>query len=395
MSLQTPTTQDLADTIVAQIGASLSQTIPIFPKAFIRVLAKVLAGVVIILYKYCSYIFLQMFVAHASMEETTIGNQKIIPLVRWGQLIGVGTPTAATRAQLVVSVPVTVQTGTLKAGAKLQRTSTGVIYQTLVDVPLNASSVQAVIQASSKTDDPDSIGAGAIGNLSAGDVISFVSPYPNVATDCTVVSQTVQGADAQDPDDYRAKVLRRCQARPQGGAYADYRAWAEGVAGIVHAYPYAASLPGYVDVYIEADAASSGSADGIPTSAQITAVADAIEVDDAGDAKRRPVGAAVTVRAITRSPFDVTVVGLNPSTADSQQLIISGLDEFFRSREPYIKGLSVLPREDSITRAGVSGVVDAIVSANGLSANDILVGSGSLYVLAPGEKAKLGSVSFV
>lgn len=393
MSLQTPTTQQLSDTLVAQISASLDQTIPIFPKAFIRVLAKVLAGVLIILYRYNSYIFLQMFVARASMEATTIGSKQVIPLVEWGRLIGVGDPRPATRAQVVVSVPVTSQTGTLKAGSPLQRSSTGIVYQVMVDVPLNAATVQATIQASSKTDDPDSIGAGSIGNLSPGDVVSFVSPYPNVSTDCTVVSVNVQAADAQDPEDYRRSILQRFQARPQGGAYADYRIWAEGVPGIVHAYPYTSTLPGQVDVYVEADQASSGSADGIPTDDQVAAVAAAIELDDAGGATRRPAGAAVNVKKITRLAFVVTVSDLDPNTPANQAAVSAGIDEYMRSREPYIVGLSVLPREDRITDAAVGGVVDGIVSAIGATIGNVTTSPGA-YALGSGEKAKLGSTIF-
>ncbi len=397
MSLQTPTTKQLSDAIVAQTGAALSQTIPAFPNTFIRVLAKVLAGADSLLYKYGSYIFLQMFVRHASMEESTIGNKKIVPLIEHGRFIGTGTPGAATRAQLVVSVPVTSQTGALKAGAKLQRNSTGIVYQVMVDVALNASTVQATLQAVSKTDDPDSIGAGAIGNLSPGDVVSFVSPYPNVGSDCTVVSQVVQAADAQDPEDYRSRVLRRFQARPQGGAYADYRAWAEGVAGIVNAYPYAGQRPGGVDVYVEADAASSGSSDGVPTEAQLTAVKNALQLDAAGNATRAPAGVedGLQVLGISRRAFAVTIVGLSPDTPTMRQAISDGVDEYLRSREPFIVGLSVLPRLDAISRAGVSGVVDSIANAQAATVDSVSLSSGSLYVLDHGEKAKLGALTFV
>jgi uncharacterized phage protein gp47/JayE len=395
VSLSTPTTKQINDTLVAQLEASLSQTIPLFGKAFARVLAWALAGVVILLYRYCSYIFLQLFVQFASTEETTIGSKKLVPLVAWGRLIGVGDPAGATRAELSISVPVTTQTGSLKAGSRLTFAATGIVYDVVVDVPLNAATVTARIRASSSTQDPDSLGEGAIGNLNPGDTVSFVSPYPNVGTACTVVSQTVQGADAQDFEDYRRLVIRRFQRRPQGGAHADYESWAEEVAGIVHVYPYSGAIAGTVNVYVEADAASSGSSDGIPTGAQLTAVFDSIQTDVGGRATRRPVSAAVTVLPITRRAFDVTVVGLMPSTAEIQTAIRDGADEYLRSREPYIVGLSVLPRTDTITQAGVSGVVDGIVGANGASVNSVVLSSGAIYGLLPGEKAKLGALNFV
>ncbi len=81
-----PTTAALRDTIVAQIAGSISQTIPLLPKAFTRVLAAVLAAAIVIVYKYASWQFLQLFVAHATDKETEINGKKIRPLVEWGRL---------------------------------------------------------------------------------------------------------------------------------------------------------------------------------------------------------------------------------------------------------------------------------------------------------------------
>ena len=180
MSLAVPTTSEVSDTIVSQLEASLSQTIPLLPKAFSRVLAKVLAGVFVLIYKYAGFIFLQLFVQYASFQETTINGKTIRPLVEWGRLIGVGDPDEATRAELVVDVTVTNQTGQLAAGAHLLRAETGVGYQTLYPVDLDAATVQVAIRATS--DEDGNGGEGTIGNLNAGDEISFVNPLPNVAS---------------------------------------------------------------------------------------------------------------------------------------------------------------------------------------------------------------------
>ena len=72
MSINTPTTAEINAQIIAQLEASLNQTIPLLPKSFNRVLAKALAGVFIIIYKYAGFIALQQFVATATIEETTI-----------------------------------------------------------------------------------------------------------------------------------------------------------------------------------------------------------------------------------------------------------------------------------------------------------------------------------
>lgn len=398
MALSTPTTQDLADNIVAQIQLAIGQTIPLLPKAFTRVLAKVLAGVVVLLYKYAGFIFLQLFVAYATNEETIINGRVIRPLTEWGRLVGVGDPEAATRAELTVTVTVTNMTGSLAAGSQLLFAPSGVVYLTTAAVALNAATVTVTMRASS--DQTGGTGEGAIGNLEVGDVVSFANPLPNVATDAVVASVVVTGADGETVAAYRQRIIRRFQRKPQGGAYADYQVWGEGVAGIAHVYPYTSNTPGEVDVYVEATEASSGSADGIPTGAQLTAVAAAIELDDNGLASNRPAGAGVNVYAITRTGFEVECSGLDaPDITAAESTVEQAVDEFLRSREPFIVGLSVLPRLDRVTRAAVSGVVDDAVSAVGGTVTTVVLKlSGSpieAYTLSNGEKAKLNSISFI
>lgn len=386
MSLSTPTTRELSDQIVGQLQGQLSQTIPLLPKSFSRVLAWVLAGVVVLLYKYAGFIFLQLFVAHASAEETEVNGKKIIPLVEWGVLLGVGRPLAGVRAEHLVSVSVTNQVGSLPSGTTLLRSQTRVLYQTVAAVALDANTVQLIIKAIA--DESGGDGSGDIGNLANGDELTFANQPPNVGTIATVISQVVTGADAETIDAYRGRIVRRVQRRPQGGAYADYQSWGEGVEGIVAVYPYAGD-PGEVDIYVEATEASSGSPDGIPTAPQLTAVKEALELNDAGLATRRPVNAALNVLPISRTPFSVTVSGLDPNTEENKQAINDGVDEYLRSRKPYIVGLSSLPREDRVTAAAISGIVNTIVDAQGATVTTVVVTPGPAHTLDPGELAKL------
>ena len=90
MSLQTPTTAEISANIIAQLETTLNQTIPLLPKSFLRVLSKTLGAVFILLYKYGGFIFLQQFVATASIKETIINGVTVKPLVEWGRLIGIG-----------------------------------------------------------------------------------------------------------------------------------------------------------------------------------------------------------------------------------------------------------------------------------------------------------------
>lgn len=399
MSLETPTIQEISDNIVAQISANLNQTIPRLPKSFIRVLAKTLAGVFILLYKYGGFTFLQIFVKTASTKETTVNGKILTPLIEWGRLIGVGDPVAATQAELNVEVTVEVQSGTLPSGAQLTGTN-GVTYITIGAIGLDAPTKEVTVRA--VNDQAGGGGAGTIGNLDAGATLSFANPLATVARDVEVLAQVVTGADAENIEVYRQRIIDRFQKRPQGGAYADYEVWGEEVAGILNCYPYTSTNPGQVDVYVEAAPESSGNPDGIPTPAQLQAVLDSIELDQAGLATRRPANALANTFAITRTGFDVRVLGLvADDLAQVKTDIESALTDYFLAKEPFIVGLSIPPRKDRITKASVSGVVDDVVTAAGgtfTNAFIYLEGTTALvdvYSLGEGEKAKPGEVTYL
>lgn len=398
MSLQTPTTKEISDNIIAQLEASLNQSIPLLPKSFLRVLSKALAGVFVLLYKYGGFMFLQIFVRTASANETIVNGKSVIPLIEWGRLIGVGDPVPATNAELLIDITVETQVGSLPSGTQLVSSDNGVTYIIIGAILLNAPVVQATVRAAS--DQAGGGGEGAIGNLDAGAILSFANPLANVSRNATVVIQTVTGANAESTEAYRQRVIDRFQKRPQGGAYADYELWGEEVAGIINVYPYTSDCPGQVDVYAEATPESSGDPDGIPTLAQLQAVLDSIELDQNGLASRRPANALANSFPITRTGFDVRVTGLQvDNLAQVQATITTAIEEYFLDREPFIEGLSVLPRRDRITRSAVGGVVDDIVSAAGGIFSSVIITQATinieLYSLGIGEKAKAATVTFI
>jgi uncharacterized phage protein gp47/JayE len=394
MALDTPTTAEINAAIISQLEAALAQTIPLLPKAFNRVLSKALAGVFILLYKYAGFIFLQMFVSRATIEYVEILGQRISPLIEWGVIIGVGYPDAGTQAELSIEIDVEILGGTLPAGTQLTSNLNGVIYITKATVALDAATKTATIRA---VNDPDGNGGvGVVGNLDPGDTVSFIVTRSDVNRNATVLSQVVTAADAESEEAYRARIVDRFQKQPRGGAYADYEFWGEGVAGIINVYPYTGANPGEVDVYSEATVASSGSADGIPTAAQLTAVATAINFDEDGRATNRPVGAYVNSYPISRTGFDVTVFGLSVQDQAQVELDIeAALSQYFLAREPFIDGLTIPPRTDTITKSNISGIVDDFVSAKNGVFTDVSfkVNGGAVdlvsYSLNIGEKAKL------
>ncbi len=388
------TTKQISDNIISQLEASLNQSIPLLPKSFNRVLAKAISGVFVITYKYAGFIALQQFVKTASIEETEINSVMISPLKEWGRLIGVGDPAPATQAEYTVTVSVENQTGILPSGSQLLNGSNGVTYLTTSSVSLDSETVEVNIRASS--DQSGGLGAGIVGNLEDGAIVSFANPLSNVARDTIVLSEIVTGSDEEDTEVYRQRVIDRFRARAEGGALVDYRIWGGEPSGILSIYPYTGECAGHVDVYVE----SSTEVDGIPTDAQLQEAFDSINLDDDGLASRRPAGSFVNVFPISRLEFTVTVAGLVvQDSATAQADIEAAISDYFLSRKPFISGLSIPPRLDRITRTSVGGVVDDIVSAAGGIFSSVEVRSLGVVVevhsLAIGELAKSGGVEFI
>lgn len=401
MSLDPKTTAQVYELITSQLEGAFSRSVRFLPKSFLRVQAKVLAAVYVQLYKYGAFIFLQMFVRTASDKDTEVLGETVNPLKFWGRLIGVGDPKAATAAELEVTVSVLVLDSVLVSGTQLLAPSNGVTYLVVGDVLLNSANVPVRIRAYADQSGGD--GSGTVGNLENGDVVDFVSPPVFVASQTVVSDQLVTGAEGESSEAYRQRILDRFQKRPQGGAYADYELWGEEVAGIINVYPYTGDLPGTVELYSEATPESSGNEDGIPTQAQLDAVAASVELDQSGLASRRPAGAFVISNPITRTSFDIQVTGITgvDNLAAVRASITAALEELFLLAEPFIPGLSIPPRRDQISRTRISATVEDIVTAAGgtfTGATFEVTGSGTpldLYLLGKGEKAKAADVSFL
>lgn len=394
MSIPTPTTKEVAENIVAQLEAELNQTIPLLPKGFNRVLAQALAAVLMIVYKFAGWMFLQMFVATAQNRTFTINGRQINPLVEWGLLVGAGHPEPATQAELTASVTVITQSGQLPAGTQLVGVNNGVTYLTTTNVLLDAPTV--TINAKAVSDQSGGGGAGVIGNLPVGSILTFANSQPLVNQTTIVMGATVTGANAESTDDYRQRVINLFQARPQGGAYVDYGIWGLEPEGIKSIYPYTGD-PGQVDVYVE----SATEVDGIPSGPQLTAVYNSIQLDQSGLATRRPANAFVNVYPITRTSFNVDVFGITgvDDLVQTRNEIEQALIEYFLSREPFIPGYTLGVNNGRILQTSVSSIVNTIVSSHGGEFGNAVVKMGATpittWALNEGQKAKLGLLAFL
>jgi hypothetical protein len=395
MALETRTIAEINDLIINQIEAQIGQTIPVLPKAFVRILAKVIAGMGIILYKVAGWIFLQLFVSTASFRPVTILGKTVIPLIEWGKLVGVGEPDNASSAVLEIDLTVLSFPNTLLSGTQFRSPITGTLYLTLQDYTLSSGSETIEVTA---------VSTGEIGNLDDGDNLQLVNDLGFIESEAIVSDMISEGVEAESEASYRQKVSDRFKLTPQGGALSDYRIWGNTVTGVAQIYPYTGDPASNVLVYVEAD--DPPYTGRIPTSGLLIQVGEAIDFDDDGQATRRPVTAIIdpagdgsygNVLPITVKNFEVEITDLTlPSDVDENTVlsqIEAALDEYFLEREPYINGLSRPPAKNVVSLVNVTGIVDDIVNANNGSFLSATLTSETivnpLYVLGEGELCKL------
>lgn len=384
--------KEISDAIITQLQDAFNQNIPLYAKAFTRVLAKICGGLFVTLYAFASFILLQMFIKTASNRELTIGGIKITPLQEWGKLVNVF-QLDGVRSEFYAEVTV-LQTGlTLPAGTEFIHNPTQQVYRSTADVLLSSSSVMVQIRANQ---------AAAAGDLVDGETISFINAPSYVKKDCIRKELLVAGADPETTEEFRQRIAEAFAFVPQGGAYSDYRIWGKKAsADVKQIYPYSGGvLPnsgsGQVDVFVE----SKTDVDGIPTQALLDTVKAGIDLNVAGIATQRPINAYTNVAAITRTAFEVVISGLTAPDEDETKLSIEdGLTTWFLDRDPYINGLSLPPKRDAITDAVVSGVVGRIAEANGGTITGAIVKVGGaaidgVYLLSEGEKSKLDFVTW-
>ncbi len=389
MSLQTPQISELRQTTISQIEAELDQEDQSLPKSVVRATGTVLAGLFVLIMKYAGWMFLQQFVRWANFRETTVLGRVLVPLRMLGDEHGVEPPADGVKARFNVSVAPITLGSTLKANTAIIDRPTQRIYKTVSDTVLSTNPTTVDVRA---------VDFGAIYNVTTATALHFVSPQPNAQRELTVTTIVTEGVDAETESSYRNRIQQKRTAPPQGGAHADYQQWAREISGITNVYPYN-NGPGRVIVYCEATSESSGSADGIPTNAQLTQVGARINLPVTGIASRRTINALIGVAAISRKALSVRVTGLVVSDqAAVESRIEDACDEYLRNTEPYILGLTLPPRRDVITQAALAGVVNDIVSAAEGRVTEVELLDGGTpvrtYSLSPGQRAKLGSIFF-
>lgn len=351
MPFERPTLPQILDTVQADIEARLSGADARAPRSVLGVLARVQAGALHGLYAYLAWLSAQVLPDSAESEY----------LDRHAAVWGLARKAAAKAAG---TVTLSGTNGTVVPAGTVLQTADGRRYATTAEATVAGGSATVSVEAKE---------AGAAGNADAGTTLTLVTPIGGLQSQGTVDAEGLGGgADIEDDDSLRTRLLARIQAPPHGGAAFDYVNWALEVEGVTRAWAYPQELgEGTVTVRVMTDGTT---ADGIPAQATIDAVQAHID-------GLRPVTAAVTVVAPVAVPLDLEIAGLTPATADVKAAVEAEIaDLIAREAEP---GGTIL----------VSHIREAISRASGEQDHRLVSPAGDV-VHATGQIAVMGGVTW-
>lgn len=308
-------------------------------------------------------------------------------------------------AILTVDQPATNGT-VVPAGTNWTGDSNDLLYYNAIEITASGGSVTGDITCRT---------AGVVGNLEVADTLTIsrnIAGLDTLVADVTIIATT--GADAEDTEDYRQRVLDVIRAPGGGGNSADYRNWAQEASNVVRAFPYSGlpwddpltpGEPPNRTVYIEAD--TSIDPDGIPTQQVLDDAEDSIITDPDTGQDRQPLGLTndtLYVEPIRRTAFYLLItnaVFVNGTDAQVKSDIDTAVTNYFLSLNPYVQGLDTNEdRNDKVTNPSVSEAVQQVLSANSASASRVQYGDtpgvylADDYQLGQGEKGKSGGITY-
>lgn len=322
MAFVRPTLAELVDRTQADFVSRLPLSGAVLRRSLVHVLSRVLAGAAHMLHGHLEYVSRQLFADTAERPY----------LVRIGAIFGLA-PTAATYATATATATGT--NGVVIPANAVLLSPAGYEFKT------NAA---ATIAGGTATLALTAVVAGAAPSAAVGLVLTLQSPIAGVSATATVTS-VVDGVDEEDTEAFRARVLERLRKPPQGGATADYPAWAKEVAGVTRAWVYPQELgAGTVVVRFVRD----NDASLIPDAGEVAAVQSFIDA-------RRPVTATVTVAAPVAAPVAFSL-SVSPNTTDVRAAVSAELADLIRRKGEPGAGLKLADMRTAIGSA--AGLTD-------------------------------------
>lgn len=296
MSFNRPTLTELRDRAIADLNGALPGADSRLRRSVLSVLAKTHAGAMYLFYGALSWVARQLMPDTAEAEH----------LARWAAIWGVDRK-AASGSSGTVSVT-GVDGAIVPAGSQLRRVD-GTSFRTTAAVTIGVDGALAPVQ---------SIDVGAASVTPAGTALQFSVPVSGVNV-AAVAGVLTGGADEESDDDLLARLLTRIRTPPNGGAAADWVAWALAFGGVTRAWSFPGWMgPGTVGVTCVFD----GREDILPLEADLDALTAYLE-------PLRPVTATAVLFA-PQPAYVNPVIRVSPDTPEIRAAITAELIDLFR-----------------------------------------------------------------
>lgn len=359
-----PTLDVLMQQAAQDLQAALQGSDPLLRFSNLRIMMKTLAGQANQQYGYLDWIS-RMSVPFTSEDEF---------LYAWGALVGVFLKEAVaagdranngggqtTFSNCTVGIPIPAATPLVRGD--------GVNFVTLADV-IVAGDGTAVCDVMA-TD------VGAAGNSPVGIILTLGTSIAGIQTDSVVSTAITGGADIETQPEFRNRMLKVYQEKPQGGAATDYESWALGVQGVTRAWCVTEGMGvGTVLVYFMEDDVEAAHG-GFPQGSNGVATAETRGTPATGDQlvvanaiyPLRPVTAIVYAAAPLNNQVAFTISGT--TDADVRTAIGIAIDDVFRENASpggTVNIIDVQGAIDAVPNIGGAAVVSPsinIVSATG------------------------------
>jgi len=333
--------EEIRTLIISGLQQEFNNKLRILPKSFVAILAKILAGIFIILYKQIGWLFLQLFPSYAYWGEVNVLGNKIRPLLEIGNLMGVGYPFNGTQWEGEIEVQVTQAGRFLDGGTQLKSPLNNKIY--LVKETMLLTDVTGIIPVICASN-------GTAGNLEIGDPVQFPGSLSMVKKNAVVSNVRKVAKDDEIESEYRQRVSQRFRTPPMGGALSDYRQWSNEVGGVWNSYPQK-DLNTPAGVLIWVAGIPEQYKNRIPDKELLIKVGNSCTYDPVTTkATRKPLSAIIdpkfdgtytNIMPVSVVFFSVNIFGLKGIEVDDFfNLCKAALNDYFLSREPYIRGLS-------------------------------------------------------
>jgi uncharacterized phage protein gp47/JayE len=324
MAYQRPTINEIADRIESDLESRLTGDSPLLRWGILRVLARVFAGAVHLVYGYLEYLSLQLF---ATTAELTYLN-------RIGLMFGVTRKAASFATGKLTFAGA--DTTLVPEGTRVA-TEDGVEYETTADGTVSGGSVEI---------DATAVEPGTEGNMDSALPVELIEPLAGI-TGVTVTDLFAGGEDEETDDAYRARILERIQSPPAGGTAEDYVRWAKEVTGVDNAWCYPATpAPGQVTVVFRGSASI----------AQVEAYISTL----------MPVTADLTVLETNDLPVDF-IIKLSPNTADAQAAVTANLEQLFEEQAEPGQDILISQVRNAISATGVTDYLITWITVDGVS----------------------------